>query len=64
MVSSQTGTFDGFASLEGVVDIPSGVLKCQVVRVGLVIYLFGTVGPVNPPADYAGFVASIHLTPH
>jgi hypothetical protein len=64
VVSSQTGTFDGFASLEGVVNIPSGVLKCQVVRVGLVIYLFGTVGPVNPPSDYAAFVASIRLTPH
>ncbi len=64
VTSSTPGTFQTFASLEGVVTLPTGVLKCEVVKVGPVIYIFGTVGPVNPPTDYAKFVASVSLTPH
>ena len=66
LTTTTPGTFQGFPSLEGVVSVHNagGVLKCQTVKVGDVIYLFGTTGPVDPPSDYAAFVASIHLSPH
>lgn len=64
VVSNVSGTFRGYKSVEGVISASIGYIKCRVVRAGAVIYIIGTVGPVNPPSDYAGFVASVRLTPH
>jgi hypothetical protein len=64
IVSSSSGSFQGHPSIEGVLSTSSGFFKCSFVRVGAVLYLFGTVGPANPPADYMAFASSIHLTPH
>jgi hypothetical protein len=64
VVSVVSGPFRGYSSAEGVISAAIGVMKCRIVRVGAVVYIMGTVGPVNPPADYASFIASVTLTPH
>ncbi|MBV8529150.1 MAG: hypothetical protein JOZ75_12620 [Candidatus Dormibacteraeota bacterium] len=64
VVSSQVSTFQGYPSTEGVINLTGTYLKVQIVHVGNVAYIIGTAGPVNPPTDYARFIASVHITPH
>jgi hypothetical protein len=64
VVSYTSGTFRGYKSIEGVISATIGYIKCRIVRAGAVVYIIATVGPVNPPSDYAGFVATVRLTPH
>ena len=64
MVSSAPSTFQGYPSREGVIDLQGEFLKVQLVHVGNLAYIIGTAGPVNPPSDYARFIAAVHITPH
>ena len=64
VVSSAPSTFQGYPSLEGVISLQGDYLKVQIVHVGNLAYIIGTAGPVNPPSDFAGFIAGVHITPH
>lgn len=64
VVSSTPSTFQGYPSLEGVINLQGDYLKVQIVHVGNLAYIIGTAGPVNPPSDYARFIAAVHITPH
>ena len=64
VVSSAPSTFQGYPSREGVIDLQGEFLKVQLVHVGNLAYIIGTAGPVNPPSDYARFIAAVHITPH
>lgn len=64
VVSSAPSTFQGYPSLEGVINLQGDYLKVQIVHVGNLAYIIGTAGPVNPPTDYARFIAAVHVTPH
>jgi hypothetical protein len=64
VISSTPSTFQGYPSLEGVIDLQGDYLKVQIVHVGNLAYIIGTAGPVNPPSDYGRFIAAVHITPH
>jgi hypothetical protein len=64
IVSSVTERFRGYQAIEGVISTAGGFFKGWIIRAGAVIYILGTLGPVNPPSDFAGFVGSLTLTPH
>lgn len=64
IISSAPSTFQGYPSLEGVINLQGDYLKVQIVHVGNLAYIVGTAGPVNPPSDYARFIAAVHITPH
>ena len=64
VISSAPSTFQGYPSLEGVISLQGDYLKVQIVHVGNLAYIIWTAGPVNPPSDYAGFIAGVHITPH
>jgi hypothetical protein len=64
VVSEVSGVFRGYSSIEGVISASIGYIKCRIVRAGAVVYIVATVGPANPPSDYAGFIAALRLTPH
>lgn len=64
LISSTASTFQGFPSLAGVISLQSDYLKVELVHVGNLAYIIGTAGPVNPPSDYARFIATVHITPH
>ena len=64
VISSAPSTFQGYPSLEGVINLQGDYLKVQIVHVGNLAYIIGTAGPVNPPSDYGRFLAAVHITPH
>lgn len=64
VIASAPSTFQGYPSLEGVINLQGDYLKVQIVHVGNLAYIIGTAGPVNPPSDYARFIAAVHITPH
>ncbi len=64
VVSLVADTFRGYRSVEGVFSTGTGFYELRMVAAGAVIYSLGTYGPVNPPADYAAFMAAVKLTPH
>jgi hypothetical protein len=64
VVSGASKEFRGYQAYEGVVLSTAGYLKAWLVRSGAVVYVIATVGPDNPPSDFAGFVNSVKLTPH
>ena len=64
VISSAPSTFQGYPSLEGVINLQGDYLKVQMVHVGNLAYIIGTAGPVNPPSDYGRFIAAVHITPH
>lgn len=64
VISSAPSTFQGYPSLEGVINLQGDYLKVQIVHVGNLAYIIGTAGPVNPPSDYGRFIAGVHITPH
>ncbi|MGH7749954.1 MAG: hypothetical protein ACREQ5_35070, partial [Candidatus Dormibacteria bacterium] len=64
VISSAPSTFQGYPSLEGVINLQGDYLKVQIVHVGNLAYIIGTAGPVNPPSDYTRFIAAVHITPH
>jgi hypothetical protein len=64
VVSGVSKEFRGYQAEEGVVSSTAGYVKTWLVRAGAVVYVIATVGPDNPPSDFAGFVNSVKLTPH
>jgi hypothetical protein len=64
VVSGVSKEFRGYQAYEGVVSSTAGYLKAWLIRAGAVVYVIATVGPDNPPSDFAGFVNSVKLTPH
>ena len=64
VISSTPSTFQGYPSLEGVINLQGDYLKVQIVHVGNLAYIIGTAGPMNPPSDYGRFIAAVHITPH
>jgi hypothetical protein len=57
-------TFRGYSAVKGVISADTGFFECELVRSGGVVYIMGTAGTDDPPADFAGFLASVTLTPH
>ena len=64
VVSSSAATFQGYPSLQGVINLAGDYLKVQLVHTGNLAYIMGTAGAVNPPSDFDRFIATVHLTPH
>lgn len=62
--TNQPGTFRGYSAVDGVISADTGFFECEIVRSGGVVYIMGTAGTDDPPADFAGFLASVTLTPH
>jgi hypothetical protein len=57
-------TFRGYSAVKGVISAGTGFFECELVHSGGVVYIMGTAGTDDPPADFAGFLASVTLTPH
>lgn len=64
VVSSSAATFQGYPSLQGLINLAGDYLKVQLVHVGNLAYIMGTAGAANPPSDFERFVATVRLAPH
>ncbi len=62
--TNEPETFRGYGAVKGVISARTGFFECELVRSGGVVYIMGTAGTDDPPADFAGFLASVTLMPH
>jgi hypothetical protein len=62
VVSSNSGTFQSYPSLEGVASTSSGFMQCRLIEASPGMYVVCASGPTNPAPDFASFSASFKLT--